>query len=56
MTNDNTEWDTYTCESCGHGGNTVDPQTGLQMGEEYNGEMLCPVCRTDKRLADGDYS
>jgi len=48
--------DTYTCESCGSYGDTVDPVTGQQMGEEYNGEMLCPTCRVDKRLEDGNFS
>jgi len=47
--------DGVTCECCGGFGNKVDPITGLQIFQEYNGEMLCSVCRVDERLADNDF-
>jgi len=48
-------WNTETCEECGYSSYSNHPVTGANMMDTYNGEMLCSICRVDKRLADGDF-
>jgi len=50
------QYETFTCETCGWFGDVTDPITGLEMGARYNGQMLCSSCRVDQRLADGDFA
>jgi len=48
--------DTATCEICSMSGFTTHPVTGQTIMETYKEQMLCPSCRIDQRLEDGDYS